>query len=82
MTLPNRQRMCSPAERKWRLYFQTLLVFAHTPGGRIECSCSCTEHVFGSSPNVGMSFLNSILFIFVYVVLEQIILIEIVFVYY
>jgi hypothetical protein len=28
--------------------------------------------VFGSSPNFGMSFLNLILFIFVYVVLAQI----------
>jgi hypothetical protein len=38
--------------------------------------------VFGSSPNIGMSFLNFILFIFVYVVLAQIILIVIVLVYY
>jgi hypothetical protein len=38
--------------------------------------------VFGSSPNVGMSFLNFILFIFVHVVLALIILIEIVLVYY
>jgi hypothetical protein len=38
--------------------------------------------MFGSSPNVGMSFFNLIIFIFVYVVLAQITLIEIVLVYY
>jgi hypothetical protein len=36
----------------------------------------------GSSPNVGMSFLNFILLIFVNVVFAQIILIETVLVYY
>jgi hypothetical protein len=35
--IPNRQRMCSTAERKWRLYLQTLLVFTSSPGGRVEC---------------------------------------------
>jgi hypothetical protein len=82
-TLPYRQRMCSTAERKWRLYFQTLLVFtriAHAVEYNIRCSCK--EHVFGSSPNVGTSFLNFIIFIFMYVVLAQIIVIEIVLVYY
>jgi hypothetical protein len=67
---------------KWRLYLQKLLTFTSSPGGRVECWCSYKEHVFGSSPNVGMSFLNFILFIFVYVVLAQIILIETVFAYY
>jgi hypothetical protein len=38
--------------------------------------------VFGSSPNVGMSFLNFIIFIFLYAVIAQIMLMEIVLVYY
>jgi hypothetical protein len=29
MSVPNRQSMCSTAERKWRLYFQKLLFTAH-----------------------------------------------------
>jgi hypothetical protein len=39
------------------------------------------EHLFGSSPDFSLSFLNFILF-FVYVVLAHITLIEIVLVYY
>jgi hypothetical protein len=64
MTLPNRRPMSSTAEQKWSLYLQTFLVFTSSPGGRVWYQYSYKEHVLGSSPNVGMHFLNFILFIF------------------
>jgi hypothetical protein len=64
MTVPYPQPMCSTTERKWSLFFQTLLVFTNSPDGRVGCKYSCKESCVGSSPNVGMSFLNCILFIF------------------
>jgi hypothetical protein len=36
MTFPNRQRMCSTAERKWCLYFRPLLVYTRSAECRVD----------------------------------------------
>jgi hypothetical protein len=74
--------MCSTAEPKRSLFFQTLVVFASSPGDRVGCYYSCKEHVLGSSPHAGVFFLNFILVIFVHVVLARIILVLVYYYYY
>jgi hypothetical protein len=82
ITVPNRQPLCSAAERKWRIYIQKLLIFASSPGSRVDVSVHVRNTCLVRVSTSACLFKCHSICSFVYVVLAQIILIESVLVYY